>query len=122
MQDILDKSFYTLQQLFQEKTKAGKDKAAAVKEARSEADAKLLNDSKIIVGDLVTSHISDIVMPPISSEVIEPCQDAMSPVTDEIPDLLKDVVNPDDMLSTVVTTIVNNAVATAVQPSIPTFS
>jgi len=122
LQGLLDRAFYTLQHTFGKKTKEGKDKTAAVEEARSEAREKLLHDCKVTVVSLLKDQLGNIALGPVKKNVIEPCSGAIAPFSDAIPEVLKDVVNPDDTLDDTVTTIVKNAVAVTVDPAVPSFA
>lgn len=121
LQALLDKAFYTLQHLFGEKVKGGADKAAAVKDARDETHRRLTHDCKLALFETVKSQLLTVVLPSIREEVLEPCKSAMDPVTEAIPDFLKSIMDPDDILDETITKIVGNAVGTIVSPALPEF-
>lgn len=122
VQKLLDNAFYTLEHEFAAHVKGGKNKPAAVKDALASTRAKLLRDCVTATGALVQGQLLSVVMAPIKSDVLEPCKEVMGPVVDAIPDLLKDVLNPDDVLEETVTSIVGNVLDAIIKPSLPSFS
>jgi len=80
--------------------------------------AKLHHDMKIYFVDVVHSSLKAFVEKPYSSFVVEPATESLGPLSDEIPEELKDFIDPEALLEDVLEESLDKAVEAATEKAI----
>jgi len=80
--------------------------------------AKLHHDMKLYFVDVVHSSLKGFVEKPYSSFVVEPATESLGPLTDEIPEELKDFIDPAALLEDLLEETLDKAVEAATEKAI----
>jgi len=117
--ELLDRAAYTFEKTVKSLSEGGADAKDAAGQARDIVLTKFKHDALVKIADAIKDMLTDLFMPKIDETVGEACRSAIEPISAAVPDAVKEFVDPDAMMSDVISGFISNVVAAAVDPALP---